>query len=149
MSRRQPGRPTPASNGTAMTLVTDIRQDRTVLAAFTYNEVALSDRLTATLGARITQENIEGRGAGRHIFDDGTIGYNNVGGLGLAAGSNEIDDTRLTGNLALAYDTGAGTAYARLPTATNPAASMARYRTMPRTSPIRACSMRKPSRPMR
>ena len=106
--------PTPASNGTAMTLVTDIRQDRTVLAAFTYNEVALSDRLTATLGARITQENIEGRGAGRHIFDDGTIGYNNVGGLGLAAGSNEIDDTRLTGNLALAYDTGAGTAYASI-----------------------------------
>jgi iron complex outermembrane receptor protein len=103
--------PTPVSDGTAMTLVTDIRQERTVFAAFTYNEFALSDRLNATIGARITQENIEGGGAGRHVFDDGTIGYNNVGGLGLAAGSNEIDDTQLTGNLALAYDTGAGTAY--------------------------------------
>jgi iron complex outermembrane receptor protein len=94
-----------------MTLITDIRQERSVLAAFTYNEFALSDRLTATLGARITQETIEGAGAGRHIFDDGTIGYNNVGGLGLAAGSNEIEDTKLTGNMALAYDAGAGTAY--------------------------------------
>lgn len=103
--------PSPVSDGAAMTLVTNIRQDRNVLAAFTYNEFALSDRLTATLGGRITQETIKGAGAGRHIFDDGTIGYNNVGGLGLAAGSNEIDDTQLTGNLALAYDTGAGTAY--------------------------------------
>lgn len=103
--------PAPVSDGTAMTLVTDIRQDRTVLAAFTYHEVALSDRLVATIGARITQEDIEGAGAGRHIFDDRTIGYNNVGGLGLAAGSNEIDDTQLTGNLALAYETRAGTAY--------------------------------------
>jgi iron complex outermembrane receptor protein len=74
--------PDPVSDGTAMTLITDIRQERSVLAAFTYNEFALSDRLTATLGARITQETIEGAGAGRHIFDDGTIGYNNVGGLG-------------------------------------------------------------------
>nr|WP_321512641.1 TonB-dependent receptor [uncultured Hyphomonas sp.] len=106
--------PDPVSDGTAMTLVTDIRQERSVLAAFTYNEFALSDRLTATLGARITQETIEGAGAGRHIFDDGTIGYNNVGGLGLAAGSNEIEDTKLTGNMALAYDAGAGTAYASI-----------------------------------
>ncbi len=103
--------PAPISDGAAMTLVTDIRQDRKVLAAFTYNEFALSDRLTATVGARITQEKIEGAGAGRHIFDDGIVGYNNVGGLGLASGSNKIDDTQLTGNLALAYKTGAGTAY--------------------------------------
>ena len=73
--------------------------------------MALTDRLTATLGARITRETIEGAGAGRHLFDDGTIGYNNVGGLGLAAGSNEIEDTKLTGNAALAYETDAGTAY--------------------------------------
>jgi iron complex outermembrane receptor protein len=106
--------PDPVSDDTAMTLITDIRQERSVLAAFTYNEFALSDRLTATLGARITQETIEGAGAGRHIFDDGTIGYNNVGGLGLAAGSNEIEDTKLTGNMALAYDAGAGTAYASI-----------------------------------
>jgi iron complex outermembrane receptor protein len=103
--------PQPVSDGTAMTLITDIRQERSVLAAFTYNEVALSNRLTATLGARITRETIEGAGAGRHLFDDGTVGYNNVGGLGLAAGSNEIEDTKLTGNAALAYETGAGTAY--------------------------------------
>nr|WP_321439526.1 TonB-dependent receptor [uncultured Hyphomonas sp.] len=106
--------PDPVSDGTAMTLITDIRQERSVLAAFTYNEFALNDRLTATLGARITQETIEGAGAGRHIFDDGTVGYNNVGGLGLAAGSNEIEDTKLTGNMALAYDAGAGTAYASI-----------------------------------
>lgn len=106
--------PDPVSDGPAMTLITDIRQERSVLAAFTYNEFALSDRLTATLGARITQETIEGAGAGRHIFDDGTIGYNDVGGLGLAAGSNEIEDTKLTGNMALAYDAGAGTAYASI-----------------------------------
>ena len=106
--------PDPVSDGTAMTLITDIRQERSALAAFTYNEFALSDRLAATLGARITQETIEGAGAGRHIFDDGTIGYNNVGGLGLAAGSNEIEDTKLTGNMALAYDAGAGTAYASI-----------------------------------
>ncbi|KCZ88657.1 TonB-dependent receptor [Hyphomonas jannaschiana] len=103
--------PAPVSDGTAMTLITDIRQERSVLAAFTYNEVSLTDRLTATLGARITQETIEGAGAGRHIFDDGTVGYNNVGGLGLAAGANDIEDTKLTGNVALAYETGAGTAY--------------------------------------
>jgi iron complex outermembrane receptor protein len=106
--------PTPVSDGAAMTLVTDIRQDRSVFAAFTYNEFNLTNRLTATLGARVTQEKIEGIGAGRHIFDDGTVGYNNVGGLGLAAGSNEIDDTRLTGNLALSYETTLGTAYASL-----------------------------------
>ena len=104
--------PAPVSDSAAMTLVTDIRQDRTVLAAYTYNEFALTDRLTATAGARLTYERIEGQGSGRHIFDDGTVGYNNVGGLGLAAGSNVIEDTRLTGNLALSYDTGFGMAYA-------------------------------------
>ena len=106
--------PTPVSDGTAMTLVTDIRQDRTVLAGFTYNDFALTERLTATLGARLTHERIEGAGAGRHIFDDGTVGYNNVGGLGLAAGSNTIDDTRLTGNAALSYEAGPGTVYVSL-----------------------------------
>ncbi|MEZ6012647.1 MAG: TonB-dependent receptor [Hyphomonas sp.] len=106
--------PAPISDGRAMTLVTDIRQDRTVLAAFTYNDFALTDRLTATVGARVTQETIDGQGSGRHIFEDGTVGYNNVGGLGLAAGSNSIDDTRLTGNLALSWETRIGRAYASL-----------------------------------
>ncbi|MEP0313881.1 TonB-dependent receptor [Hyphomonas sp.] len=103
--------PAPVSDTRAMTLVTDIRQDRSTLAAFTYTEVDLSDRLTATLGARVTHERIEGMGSGRHLFEDGTIGYNNVGGLGLAAGSNEIEDTRLSGNAALSYQLGQGSAY--------------------------------------
>tara|TARA_R110001599_G_scaffold18744_5_gene72559 strand:- start:17076 stop:19316 length:2241 start_codon:yes stop_codon:yes gene_type:complete len=104
--------PTPVSPGTAMTLVTDINQSRTALAAFTHNEFNLTDRMKATLGLRVTDEKIEGNGSGRHVFDDGTVGYNNVGGLGLAFGSNEIDETRLTGNAALSYDVGPGLAYA-------------------------------------
>ena len=103
--------PAPVSDTRAMTLVTDTRQDRSALALFTYNEVDLSDRLTATLGARITHERIEGQGSGRHIFEDGTVGYNNVSGLGLAAGSNAIEDTRLSGNAALSYAIGHGNAY--------------------------------------
>ena len=109
----RPG-PTPASGTAAMTLVTDIRQDRSTLAAFTHNEFDLSDRLTATLGARITHEVIEGEGSGRHIFEDGTIGYNNVGGLGFAAGSNKIEETYLSGHAALSYTLGQGAAYASI-----------------------------------
>lgn len=109
----RPG-PTPASGTAAMTLVTDIRQDRWTLAAFTHNEFDLSDRLTATLGARITHEAIEGEGSGRHIFEDGTIGYNNVGGLGFAAGSNKIEETYLSGHAALSYALGHGAAYASI-----------------------------------
>jgi len=109
----RPG-PTPASGTAAMTLVTDIRQDRSTLAAFTHNEFDLSDRLTATLGARITHEAIEGEGSGRHIFEDGTIGYNNVGGLGFAAGSNKIEETYLSGHAALSYALGHGAAYASI-----------------------------------
>jgi iron complex outermembrane recepter protein len=103
--------PTPVSDTRAMTLVTDIRQERSALAAFTYNEFNLSDRLTATLGVRVTHERIEGKGSGRHIFEDGMIGYNNVGGLGLSAGSNTLEDTRLSGNAALSYQLGQGAAY--------------------------------------
>lgn len=104
--------PAPVLPGTAMSLVTDINQSRTALAAFTHNEFDLTDRMTATLGLRVTDERIEGQGSGRHIFDDGTVGYNNVGGLGLAFGSNVIDETRLSGNAALSYDLGPGMAYA-------------------------------------
>lgn len=106
--------PTPASGTAAMTLVTDIRQDRSTLAAFTHNEFDLSDRLTATLGARITHEAIEGEGSGRHIFEDGTVGYNNVGGLGFAAGSNKIEETYLSGHAALSYALGHGAVYASI-----------------------------------
>ena len=109
----RPG-PTPASGTAAMTLATDIRQDRSTLAAFTHNEFDLSDRLTATLGARITHEAIEGEGSGRHIFEDGTVGYNNVGGLGFAAGSNKIEETYLSGHAALSYTLGHGAAYASI-----------------------------------
>lgn len=103
--------PAPVSDTRAMTLVTDIRQERHTLAAFTHNEFDLTERLTATLGARLTHETVEGRGSGRHIFEDGTIGYNNVGGLGLAAGSNELRDTRLSGHVALSYRLRRGSAY--------------------------------------
>ena len=103
--------PAPVSTSRAMTLITDIRQDRSTLAAFTHNDFNLSDRLTATLGARVTHERIEGQGSGRHLFEDGTLGYNNVGGGGLAAGSNAIEDTRLSGNAALSYAFATGAAY--------------------------------------
>jgi len=111
-----PGRvgPTPASPGTAMTLITDINQQRTAFAAYTHNDAYLTDRLTATLGLRVTNEHIEAAGSGRHIFDDGTVAYNNVGGLGLAFGDNTINETRLSGNAALSYDLGPGTAYASI-----------------------------------
>ncbi|MEH6808230.1 MAG: TonB-dependent receptor [Hyphomonas oceanitis] len=104
--------PTPVSPTRAMTLVTDINQSRDTLAAFTHNDFDLTEQLTATFGLRLTHEEIDGHGSGRHVFEDGTIGYNNVSGLGLAYGSNTIDETRLSGNAALAYDLGAGTAYA-------------------------------------
>jgi iron complex outermembrane receptor protein len=110
-----PGRagPQPASPGTATTLVTDIAQTRETAALFTRNEFDLAPQLTAILGARVTYENIEGSGEGRHIFDDGTVGFNNRGGVGPATGANRIEDTRLTGNAALRYElAGGGTAYA-------------------------------------
>ncbi len=111
-----PGRagPTPASLGTATTLVSEIEQTRGTLALFTYNEIDLAPRWTATLGARFTHERIEGEGQGRHIFDDGTVAFNNRDGLGAAIGGNAIDENRLSGNIALRYDLGAGAAYASI-----------------------------------
>ena len=68
--------------------------------------------MTATLGARWTYEDIEGSGQGVHLFDDGSRALNNRDGLGLAQGSNTIEDDRLTGNLALSYAfPGEGQAY--------------------------------------
>lgn len=100
-----PGRagPTPASNGTATTLQSLITQSRKTAALFTYNTIALSQNLDVVLGARLTHENIKGRGEGRHYFDDGVIALNNRDGLGLAKGSNTIKDTRLSGNIGLNY----------------------------------------------
>lgn len=111
-----PGRvgPAPASTGTATTLVSEIEQTRSVLALFTYNEIDLSPRWTATIGARFTHERIEGEGQGRHIFDDGVVAFNNRDGLGAAIGGNVIVENRLSGNLALRYDLGKGSAYASI-----------------------------------
>ena len=111
-----PGRvgPTPASAGTATTLVTDIEQSRGTLAVFTSHQLDLTDALQLTVGARLTDETIEGSGQGLHVFDDGVKGFNNRDGLGAAIGENRISETRLSGNLALAYDLPAGLAYASL-----------------------------------
>ena len=100
-----PGRvgPAPASPGVATSLLTEIEQTRTTAAIFTYNDVALSENLTLTIGGRYTYEDIDGEGRGRHIFDDGVVGFNNRDGLGEARGANEIEESRLSGNVALSY----------------------------------------------
>lgn len=100
-----PGRvgPTPASDGTATTLLSEITQSRKTAALFTYNTLEITPSLDIVLGARLSHETIEGRGEGRHIFDDGTVALNNRDGLGLARGSNRISDTRLSGNIGLNY----------------------------------------------
>lgn len=112
-----PGRagPTPASTGTATTLITDIDQSRETLALYTLNDFDLTPNLTLTLGGRYTYEKIEGSGQGIHIFDDGVIALNNRDGLGAAIGSNEITEDRLTGSAALRYAlSNGGAAYANV-----------------------------------
>lgn len=106
-----PGRagPNPASDGTATTLVSSIIQSRETAALFTYNTIGLTPHLDIILGARLSHETIDGRGEGRHIFDDGVIALNNRDGLGLARGSNRISDTRLSGNIGLNYTLAGGT----------------------------------------
>ncbi len=102
----------PASDGVASTLVTDIEQDRYTFAAFSYTDYDLADRLTLTIGGRLTHEVLEGAGEGRHIFDDGVSALNNRNDAGPAIGGNKIEDTRFSGNLALRYDVREGlTAY--------------------------------------
>ena len=86
-----------------MSLQSLITQSRKTAALFTYNSFDITDRLEAVIGGRLSYENIQGRGEGRHYFDDGTLGLNNRDGLGLAIGDNEIKDTRLSGNLGLNY----------------------------------------------
>jgi len=100
-----PGRvgPDPASDGTATTLQSLITQSRKTAALFTYNTIEIAPRLDVVLGARLTYENVQGRGEGRHYFDDGVIALNNRDGLGLAIGENTIEDTRLSGNFGLNY----------------------------------------------
>ncbi|MAP95689.1 MAG: TonB-dependent receptor [Ponticaulis sp.] len=111
-----PGRvgPTPASAGTAMTLVTDIEQSRETFALFTSHQFDLSEALQVMIGARLTDESIEGEGQGLHVFDDGVVGFNNRDGLGAAIGQNTINETRFSGNMALSYDLPVGMVYASL-----------------------------------
>lgn len=101
--------PDPVSPLTAVSLLTHIGQERTTAALFTYNAFDLSDRLTLTLGARYTFEDIEGNGYGQHIFTDGARGLNNRDGVGAALGRNEIEESKLTGNAALRYAVSADT----------------------------------------
>lgn len=100
-----PGRvgPDPASDGTATTLQSLITQSRKTAALFTYNTIEVAPRLDVVLGGRLTYENIQGSGEGRHYFDDGVIALNNRDGLGLAIGSNTLEDTRFSGNFGLNY----------------------------------------------
>ncbi|WJY18328.1 TonB-dependent receptor [Alteriqipengyuania flavescens] len=111
-----PGRvgPVPASSAPVSTLVTDIEQERVSLAAFTYNEVELIDRLSLTAGLRLTHEVIEGEGQGLHVFRDSVIDFNNRDGLGPARGANRIDTTRVTGNASLSYALEAANLYLAL-----------------------------------
>ncbi len=95
--------PAPASPAQARTLVTDIAQDRNTAALFASNDLNLGSRLTLTLGARYTFEEIEGEGSGRHIFSDGVIAFNNRDGIGAAIGSNRIEENRVSGNAALVW----------------------------------------------
>ncbi|ADM09756.1 putative outer membrane protein, TonB-dependent receptor [Parvularcula bermudensis HTCC2503] len=100
-----PGRvgSTPASPGTATTLLTEIDQERLTAALFTDNEIALTPRLSLLLGARYSWERIEGEGSGRHIFDDGTVAFNNRDDVGPAVGANSIIESRVNGNIGLSY----------------------------------------------
>ncbi len=91
-----------------------ISQERQTAALFTHNNYHLTPKLDLIWGARLTYEEIEGSGEGRHIFDDAaaTVGLNNqfetdgTGAdvtVGPAIGRNEITDTRFSGNVGLTY----------------------------------------------
>lgn len=95
--------PSPASPARAMTLVTDIEQDRIAAAVFTSTDIRITDKLTATLGARYTLEDIKGRGSGRHIFEDGVTAFNNRDGAGAAIGSNRIEENRINVSSAVSW----------------------------------------------
>ncbi len=95
--------PAPASPAQARTLVTDIAQDRNTAALFASNDLNLGKRVTLTLGARYTFEEIEGEGSGRHIFSDGVVAFNNRDGIGAAVGANRIEENRISGNAAIVW----------------------------------------------
>lgn len=95
--------PNPASDTLAKSLQSLMDQSRTTIAAFTHNTVKISPVVDLVVGGRLTYEAIKGSGEGRHIYDDGTAAFNNRDNLGLAFGSNEINETYFTGNIGLNY----------------------------------------------
>ncbi|MEZ5936783.1 MAG: TonB-dependent receptor [Hyphomonadaceae bacterium] len=95
--------PVPASTTPAASLLTDITQSRRVAALFGEYEVQASERLALSLGLRVTNDHADGHGSGRHVYRDGTIAFNNRGGVGPAVGENTLDDTRLTGKASASY----------------------------------------------
>ncbi len=111
-----PGRvgPTPPTDAAPMTLVTDIAQKRELAALFSRTDIDVTPVLGVTLGARLTQERIEGEGEGRHIFADGVTALNNRDNAGLARGANVIDDLTFSGDLAVRYTIEPGMIYATL-----------------------------------
>ncbi|MGV6800778.1 MAG: TonB-dependent receptor [bacterium] len=93
----------PISTSTVMSLLSQINQKRRTLAAYSYNHIHLNQSLSFILGGRYSWENIKAHGQGLHIFDDGTIGYNNRNDLGLAIGGNEITESHFNGTIGLNY----------------------------------------------
>ncbi len=100
-----PGRvgPTPASTAPAVSLLTHIAQMRDMAAAYSVLDLDLGAQTTLTLGGRYTHERIDGNGFGQHIYADGVRALNNRAGLGLAEGSNTIDDGRFTSMASLKH----------------------------------------------
>lgn len=100
-----PGRvgPTPASTAPAVSLLTHIAQTRDMAAAYSVVDLDFGAQTTLTLGGRYTQERVDGEGFGQHVYADGVRALNNRGGLGLAQGSNTIDEGRFAGMAALKH----------------------------------------------
>ncbi len=95
--------PAPASTAPAVMLLTRMAQTREMAALYSVVDLDLGGRTTLTLGGRYTVENIDGEGFGQHIYADGVRALNNRDGLGLAEGSNTIEEGRFTGMAALKH----------------------------------------------
>ncbi len=108
--------PSPVPTGeAASTLQSLINQERKTAALFTYNTYRIAPKFDLVAGLRVSKEEIDGNGEGRHIFTDGSFGLNNTCGVtrntdrtcdlvvGPAIGKNSIDDTKVTGNLGLNF----------------------------------------------
>lgn len=95
--------PTPASSAPAVSLLTRIAQTREMAALYSMIDLDLGPQTTLTLGGRYTAEAIDGEGFGQHVYADGVRALNNRGGLGLAQGSNTIEEGRFTGMAAIKH----------------------------------------------